>query len=76
MEQYGDGSKAIKSYKIADTYIDVVFSNGRKYRYSVSSAGQEHVDRMKELAEAGEGLTSYINQYTKNMFEPTQGGNE
>ena len=51
-----------------DEYIDVEFRDGRRYRYSYAMPGRKEVERMKELAEAGKGLTTFINKYVRDRF--------
>lgn len=63
-----NGDSGIRSYQIGLDYIDVQFTDGWKYRYSYSSAGQANVEAMKLLADAGDGLNSFINQYVKQDY--------
>jgi len=72
MQRYADigNDSGVSSFAIGDSYIDVWFKNGsRSYRYSYRSAGQYHVENMKRLAMAGDGLQSYINSNVKKDFE-------
>lgn len=72
MQQYKDidHDSGVISYDIGDTYIRVWFSGtARSYTYSYSSAGIGHVEEMKKLAIAGEGLNAYINKFVKFKYE-------
>jgi hypothetical protein len=72
MEQYkhnNSGTHGVEFYEIENDDIIVQYIDGRIYRYTYASAGKEHIEKMKELAIAGAGLTTYINQYVKDMYE-------
>lgn len=62
------GNSGVSYYEIGDSYIDVDF-NGATYRYSYNSAGQEHVEHMKSLAQKGKGLSGYISKYVRMGYE-------
>ncbi len=59
-----DGDSGVLSYEYGSDWIIVEFERGqqRHYKYTYASAGSIHVDRMKVLANQGEGLNSYINR--------------
>lgn len=67
MEPYRNisGRSKVKGYHAEPTDITIEFVNGEIYRYSYSSAGRQHVERMKLLAKAGWGLGAYIEEVTK-----------
>ena len=48
--------------------ITLYFVSGIVYRYSVRSCGRKHINNMKLLAEAQNGLNSYLVAY-KPQFE-------
>ncbi len=62
MEDYKnlDGQEAIKAFAIEPSYIDVQYADSAVYRYSHTTPGRDHVERMKELARKGRGLGPYI----------------
>lgn len=61
MQLYQNGqSAAILGYEIGGDYIIVVFKDGKSYKYSYSSCGRYHVERMIVLAENDKDLTKYI----------------
>ncbi|MBO4695409.1 MAG: hypothetical protein J5656_05805 [Clostridia bacterium] len=72
MEKYANlsGDSDILSYEIGEDYIDVVFSSRPNviYRYSYSGSHKENVEKMKELAQAGKGLNSFINEYCRYSY--------
>jgi hypothetical protein len=64
------GDSGVASYELGVDYINVVFKGGKKpYRWSYRKAGQQHVETMKQLAESGHGLNSYIMKRVKNLFD-------
>ena len=63
------GDSGIDSYDTSPESITVHFSDGATYRYTYASAGSGAIERMKQLAESGQGLNSYINKYVKKSYE-------
>ncbi len=70
MERYKNlgGNSGVLAYEIGPDYIKVEFTGGSLYLYNYGSAGSQNVERMKELAIAGEGLNSFINRYVKKAY--------
>lgn len=62
------GDSGISSYEIGDDYIKVEFNDSSIYLYNYVSAGEDNIEQMKQLAEAGEGLNSFINKHVKNKY--------
>lgn len=50
----------VVAYAIGKDFIDVEFSGGSRYRYSVASAGADDIGEMKRRAVAGRGLSTFI----------------
>jgi hypothetical protein len=80
MERYKslDGNSGVVSYDIGPDFIKVRFRHGPTYVYNSARPGAEHVERMKELARAGSGLSTYISQHVQSLYafkgpEPTKG---
>lgn len=72
MERYADidGDSGVIGYEIAAASITVWFEGtARPYTYSYARAGQAHVERMKQLARAGDGLNAYINLHVKYDYD-------
>jgi hypothetical protein len=71
MEPYSDrsGNSGIVAYQLGATSITVKFENGSLYLYTYESAGAETVERMKELAVSGRGLSSFIAGSVKDRYE-------
>lgn len=62
MNAYRDinGDSGISAYDYGDDWIKVRFKDGKTYEYQGSKIGQAHITAMKALADAGDGLNSYI----------------
>ena len=72
MEQYKkneSGLSGVEFYEIENNDIIVQFVDGSIYRFTYESAGQENIEKMKQLAISGVGLTTYINQYVRDRYE-------
>jgi hypothetical protein len=66
MKKYLDKSRGsgISHYSIDENSVDVLFKNNHSvYRYSTPPINRVHIENMKELAEQGEGLNTYINDH-------------
>jgi len=71
MQTYANlgGNSNISRYEIGSDFIRVEFKDSSIYKYSNSSAGENHVNEMKKLAEDGQGLNSYIMLNCKHSYE-------
>ena len=72
MERYRNTGRdsGVSAYEIGADYIGVKFSStSRTYTYSYRRAGSGHVEQMKRLAQGGRGLNSYINRFTKHLYD-------
>lgn len=72
MQRYADTDRdsGVQSFKINDSSITVQFKGTSKlYAYSYRRAGQHHVENMKRLALAGDGLNEYINDHVKKSYD-------
>ena len=67
MKRYrgGDGDSGIAAYACGPGWIEVRFRRGGTYRYDARHPGLAHVLEMQRLAEAGDGLNTYINRLGK-----------
>lgn len=70
MKAYRDinGDSGISAYDYSDGWIKIQFKDSKTYEYQASKIGQAHITAMKALADAGDGLHSYImrNPVVKN----------
>jgi hypothetical protein len=58
-----DGNSGVVGYENRSDFIIVRFHNGNLYVYTSERVGRHHVEQMKRLAVAGEGLSTYISQH-------------
>jgi hypothetical protein len=70
MQPYGDHARqhGVVSYDIGPESIDVEFTSGWVYRFTYDRPGALRVNRMKELAQSGRGLSTFISKYVKNRY--------
>jgi len=61
-------NSGVIAYEIGDDYIIAQFQDGRIYLYNYKSAGKASIEKMKALARAGEGLTTFINQVVRDRY--------
>jgi hypothetical protein len=57
------GNSGIVEFKNQPDFIIVRFDRGDLYVYMSERLGRRHVEEMKRLAVAGQGLSSYITQH-------------
>lgn len=69
MERYKNVSRnsGVTSFEIHSDHIDVLFKD-TLYTYDYSITGKKHVEKMKELAIKGKGLSTYITQNVREKF--------
>lgn len=72
MEKYANlnNDSGVLGYELSATSITVWFEGtARPYTYSHAVAGRYHVEKMKQLAIAGDGLNAYINYNVKFKYD-------
>ncbi len=57
----GEKQSGVISYKTGKDFIEVQF-DGWLYTYTYGSAGKKAIEEMKKLAQANEGLSTFISQ--------------
>ena len=57
-----DNDSNIQAFEIGNDYIIVQFFGGATYTYTYAGAGSQHIEEMKKLANAHDGLNAYINK--------------
>lgn len=62
------GDSGVVSYDLGADSITLQFKNGVVYLYNAEKPGKEHVERMKQLAKAGSGLSTYVSQHVKDAY--------
>lgn len=70
MELYRNLSEdsGVTAYEIHDEYIIIQFIGGERYLYDYRKPGKQNVEKMKILAHAGKGLSTYISQFVKTNY--------
>ena len=70
MQRYSNrsGESGVVAYDIGKDSITVKFAGGVSYVYTDASAGAAHIARMRELASAGRGLSTYISQHVHERY--------
>lgn len=66
--QSADSDSGIAAYESGPGWIHIRFRGAGTYRYDDRHPGAEHVLEMQRLAEAGDGLNSYINRYVREDY--------
>ncbi|MFL6699257.1 MAG: hypothetical protein ACJ8GJ_18995 [Vitreoscilla sp.] len=64
-----NGHSGVRAYRIAPDAIDLTFVNGDSYRYSYIRPGRSEVERMKALAQTGQGLSTFVSQHVRDNYE-------
>lgn len=62
------GDSNVVAYESEQDAIAVQFGDGSVYLYTYASAGWASIERMKSLAEAGEGLNSFIQRNVNRAY--------
>ncbi len=58
----------VAAYECGPASITIRFHRGGTYLYNASKPGLRHVLNMQRLAEAGDGLNTYINQHVRDNY--------
>ena len=71
MERYmnRNGNSNVAASEYGPGYIRVQFGDGSVYLYTDSSAGPFNIQRMKQLADGGMGLNSFINSNVRKLYQ-------
>ena len=62
------GDLGVRFYEIGDEFIRIWFADGEGYEYDAFKPGGASVERMKQLAAAGQGLATFINQTVRKNY--------
>lgn len=70
MEKYKNlgGSSSVAAYETAKDSMKIRYTTHSVYLYTNQSAGSENIRKMKILAEAGKGLSTFIDKNVKDRF--------
>ena len=64
-----EGHSGVTGYDSAPGSIAVEFNHDAVYLYTYKSAGKKVIEKMKVLAQAGRGLSTYISRNVRDNFE-------
>lgn len=62
------GNSGVVAYETGHDSIAVEFEDGAIYRYTYRSAGRLTMEKMKSLAEAGRGLSTFIARHVRKAY--------
>lgn len=70
MKRYrgSDGGSGVVAYESGPGWILVRFRGGATYRYDERHPGAAQVLEMQRLADAGDGLASYISRHVRDDY--------
>ena len=63
-----DGHSGVVAYEQGEGWIRVRFVGGETYEYTDAVTGAEHVRNMQMLAQAGEGLATYVSKFVHDAY--------
>ena len=63
-----DHGSGVTAFEVSDDAITVEFINGSIYEYDYASAGRGNIERLKRLAAAGRGLSTFISQRVHDAY--------
>jgi hypothetical protein len=63
-----DGNSGVSFYESGPDFIRLQFLGGSIYRYDYHRPGAIHVEHMKELAQTGRGLSSYLSRHVRDAY--------
>jgi hypothetical protein len=71
MNRYKDitGHSGVTAYEIEDDSIKIEFNHDAVYLYTYKSAGKRTIEKMKQLAQSGKGLSTYISQVVREKYQ-------
>ena len=64
-----DGHSGVLRYETTADSITLTFVDGDRYVYTHARPGREDVDRMKALAQAGRGLSTYVARHVRERYD-------
>ena len=64
-----NGHSGVLAYDTAPDSITLTFINGEGYVYSYARPGRAEVERMKALAKAGRGLSTFVSQHVRDNYD-------
>ncbi len=62
MKPYRNAGSGITGYEYSDRWIHIRFASAAVHAYTKGRIGAKHLAALKKLADAGDGLNTYINK--------------
>jgi len=62
------GNSGVSAYETGADFIKLRFAGGDTYLYDYRRPGRRDVERMKRLAAAGTGLSTYVAQRVRERY--------
>jgi hypothetical protein len=63
-----DGHSGVVAYESGEGWIRIRFVGGEIYENTDAATGAEHVRNMQTLAQAGEGLATYVSKFVHEAY--------
>ncbi len=63
-----DGHSGVVAYTTTANSITLTFVGGERYLYDHVRPGRDAVARMKTLAKAGRGLSTFVSQHVREAY--------
>ncbi len=68
MKAYHNSESGIDGYDYGDDWIRIHFKGGTVYEYRAPRVAHRHLTAMKKLADAQDGLNTYISKHRREVF--------
>jgi hypothetical protein len=62
------GASGVVAWEAGADYIKIRFRGGDTYLYNREQPGARHLARLKALAAAGRGISTYISRYVRDNY--------
>jgi hypothetical protein len=62
------GRSGVRAYETAPDAITLTFADGTRYVYTHARPGRAAVEHMKALAQAGEGLSTFVARHVPEAY--------
>ena len=72
MDAYPNSDSGIDGVEFGETWIVVNFKKGGKFEYRSPPIEQHHIERMKALANAKDGLCTYISTHRDEVYSKSK----
>jgi hypothetical protein len=63
------GQSGVVAYEIRPNEIIIKFTSGTCYTYTLASVGKANLEKIKQLARKGQGLSTFINKHLHDRFD-------